>query len=62
MTNGEKKIIIKVPGKDKIKVKGKDLKKKYEGKQKSKKKTNCCPNCGTRVNENFCERCGSKLS
>ncbi len=62
MTNGEKNIIIKVQGKEKIKVKGKDLKKKYEGKQKSKKNPNYCPNCGALVNENICERCGTKLS
>ena len=58
MTNGEKKIIIKVPGKKEIKVKGKDLKKKYEGKQKDR----YCPNCGELVSENFCELCGTKLS
>ena len=62
MTNGDKKIIIKVPGKEKVKVKGKDLKKKYERKQKSKKKPKYCPNCGELVSENFCELCGTKLS
>ena len=61
MTNKDKKITIKVPGKKKVKVKGKDLKNKYERKQKSKKKNKNCPDCGSIVNESFCERCGTKI-
>lgn len=58
MTDEKKEIIVKAPGKKKIKVKGKNLLKKY-GKENKRK---YCPNCGIPITGKVCEFCGYNIS
>ena len=68
MTDKNKEVIVKRKGKKIIKVKGKELAKKFEKHniqnsilKQSKKNPKYCPNCGSSIIGKSCEMCGAKL-